>query len=84
MAKDESKPKDTSIRDVMREESGRGRRRVDTAAIRRHKERLKDFKKLLETGTEEQFITAIRDGGVILDSPQFFALLEFWRVNRSS
>jgi hypothetical protein len=74
--------KDEDIKDVMREEGSRGRKRVDTAARKKHQQRLKDFQKLLN-GTEEEFISAIRAGGIRADSPLFLEALRIWRENRS-
>ena len=71
------------LRDVIREETSRGRRRVDIEARRKRDQDLKDMRKLLENPTEREFLKAMRDGGVEDDSPRLEEMLRIWREFRS-
>jgi hypothetical protein len=72
---------DEGIRDVLREERGRGRRPVDTEAEHAERELKDGYRRLISAGaTEEEF----RDGLIALgwspDSPEFHAFLRQWRA----
>ena len=71
---------DEGIRDVMREERGRGRRPVDTDAEKAERELRDGYRRLISAGgSKEEF----RDGLIALgwsaDSPEFHAFLRQWR-----
>lgn len=68
------------IKKVMAEEKRRGRRPSHSEANKRKLER--QFTALLERGTEEEFLKAMRDLGLSPDSEQHRAALRIWRENR--
>ncbi len=68
------------IEKVMAEEKRRGRRPRHSEANTRKLER--QFTALLERGTEEEFLKAMRDLGLSPDSEQHRAALKIWRENR--
>ena len=61
----------------------RGRRPVDLEAQRARRERLAEFGKLLEIGTEAEFTKALRAFGLREGSPEFLESLEVRRGYRS-
>jgi hypothetical protein len=67
---------------VMIKEGRRGRRPVDLEAQRASRERLAEFRKLLEIGTESEFIKALLAFGLRGGSPEFLESLEVWRGYR--
>ena len=72
---------DEDIRDVLREERGRGRRPVDTEAEKAERELRDGYRRLISAGaSEEEF----RDGLIALgwppDSSEFEALMRQWRA----
>jgi hypothetical protein len=74
---------DEDLRDVMRQEKQRGRKRLlDLDAKKQHEQLLRDFKKLLEDGTEEDFLAAIRALGLKESSEEFQSALAVWRSFR--
>ena len=72
----------SDIEDVMREEKSRGRRPVDTEALRRREELLRGFSQLLQAGDERRFRDAMRALGLKDDSAEFREALRIWRENR--
>jgi hypothetical protein len=77
----DERKKDEDIRDVLREERGRGGRPVDTEAEQAERELKDGYRRLISAGaTEEEF----RDGLIALgwppDSPEFVAFLRQWRA----
>ena len=74
---------DDDLRDVMRQEKQRGRKRLlDLEARRQHEQLLRDFKKLLEEVTEQDFVAAIRALGLKEKSEEFQSALAVWRSLR--
>jgi hypothetical protein len=57
----------------------RGRRPIDLETRRKRDKRLRDFRKLLELGTEEEFAAAMRASGLADDSERFREALQIWR-----
>lgn len=78
---DEKRKKD--LEEVMRTESGRGRRPVDLEARRKRNERLTDMRKLLTIATEEEFVAAMHAAGLRDGTPEFVEVLRIWREYRS-
>ena len=76
------KPPD-DLKEVMMEEGRRGRRPVDPEAQRARREKLAELRKLLELGTEAEFIKAVRAFGLREGSREFLEALEIWRGYRS-
>ena len=83
-----SKPKDApdpeDLQDVIREEESRGRRPIDTDAVRRRKVLLKDFRELLRMDRREDFEEAILDLGIERGSPSFEGAFQIWNETRRS
>lgn len=76
--------KDDDIREVMAEESRRGRRPVDAKEIERKKHEREILRNLLHIEREEEFLKAIRELGYA-DEPEKTALiLKAWRALASS
>jgi|HubBroStandDraft_4_1064222.scaffolds.fasta_scaffold493501_1 hypothetical protein len=74
-------PKDSDIRDVMREEKSRGKRRVDVEALRRREDLLKKFREALTLRTEREFVDAIREMKLADDPEKLRELLKIWRAS---
>ncbi len=74
-------PKDSDIRDVMREEKSRGKRRVDVEALRRRENLLKKFREALTLRTEREFVDAIREMKLADDPEKLRELLKIWRAS---
>ena len=69
----------SEIQDVMKEEKSRGKRRVDTKAIRQREELLRGFREALKLRTERDFVEAIRELG-LADAPvKLREALKIWR-----
>ena len=74
---------DEDLRDVMRQEKQRGRKRIlDLEARKQQEQLLRDFKKLLQEGTEQDFVSAIRALGLKEPSDAFQNALAVWRSLR--
>lgn len=72
------------VDDVMREEKGRGKRRVDTKALRLRQERLKALREaLINSRTEREFVEAIRELGYDDDPEKLREALKIWRSSFS-
>ena len=74
-------PKDPDIQDVMREEKSRGKRRLDTGALRRREDLLKKFREALTLRTEREFVDAIREMRLADDPEKLRELLKIWRAS---
>jgi hypothetical protein len=74
-------PKDPDIQDVMREEKSRGKRRLDTGALRRRQDLLKKFREALTLRTEREFVDAIREMKLADDPEKLRELLKIWRAS---
>jgi hypothetical protein len=74
-------PKDPDIQDVMREEKSRGKRRLDTGALRRRQDLLKKFREALTLRTEREFEDAIREMKLGDDPEKLRELLKIWRAS---
>ena len=72
-------PKNSDIDDVMKEEKSRGKRPVDTKALRRKQELLRKFREALKLRTEREFVDAIRELKLVDDPEKLRALLKIWR-----
>ena len=73
------------VRDVYREEKGRGRRqRIDDEARKREKEFLDLMRWLLEFGNQEDLESALIALGVERESERWNAALDVWRKHRGS
>lgn len=77
------RPENSDVEDVRREEMNRGRRPVDLETRRQREKLLHDFRKLLEFGTEEDLVAAMRALGLREDSEGFREALQIWRQDRS-
>jgi len=74
-------PKDPDIQDVMREEKSRGKRRVDSDALRRRQDLLKKFREALTLRTEREFVDAIREMKLAENPEKLRELLKIWRAS---
>lgn len=72
----------SDVEDVRREEMSRGRRPVSLEARRQRQELLRDLRKLLEIGTESDFVAAMRALGFEADSSRWDELIRIWREYR--
>jgi hypothetical protein len=72
-------PKFSEIQDVMKEEKSRGKRRVDTKALRERQELLQGFREALKLRTEHEFVEAIRELGLADDPEKLREALKIWR-----
>jgi len=77
---DDKKKRD--LEEVIREETGRGRRRIDFEARRERAQLLQDFRKLLSLATEEEFLNAMRAAGLRDGSSELSEALRIWRGYR--
>jgi hypothetical protein len=77
---DDKQKKD--LEEVMRKETGRGRRPIDLEARRKRSEKLEVMRKLLAIATEEEFVKAMRGAGLRDGSPEFLEALRIWRGYR--
>ena len=76
---------DQEISDVRREEGSRGKLAPASFAARKREANLRrQFKKLLERGTEADFYAAMLALGMQTHSPEFHEALKIWRANRRS
>ena len=73
----------SDVEDVRREEMSRGRRPISLETRRQRQELLRDLRKLLELGTEDEFVAAMRALGLQDDSPGWGEILQVWREYRS-
>ncbi len=73
----------SDIDDVILEETRRGRRPVDQAALRKRRELLRDLRWLLDFGEETEFLKAIRALGLQDGSPEFLNAVQLWRRHRA-
>ena len=71
--------KNQDIKEVMIEDGRRGRRPIDLKSQSERKEKLATLRKLLEIGTEADFVKAMRAVGLHEGSQAFAAALEAWR-----
>ena len=76
--------KDDDIREVMAEESRRGKRRVDLAARKLEKQRLEAIRVILSIRREEEAVAAIRALGHGDDPDELERILKAWRAFSSS
>jgi hypothetical protein len=74
-----NEPEDQDLRDVMREEKSRGKRRIDVAEHRRRQELLKGFRDALDARTEREFLEAIKLLGLGDDPLKRENALKIWR-----
>lgn len=70
---------DKDLRDVMREEKSRGKRRVDPDEERKRQELLRAFRNALEARTEREFLEAIKLLGLDDDPRKRENVLKIWR-----
>jgi hypothetical protein len=69
------------IDDVIKEEKSRGRRRVDTEALRRRADLLNKLRDVLTLRTEREFVDAIREMKLADDPEKLRELLKIWRAS---
>jgi len=74
-------PNNPDIQDVIKEEKSRGKRRVDTRALRQKEELLKGFREALKLRTEREFVEAIRELGFADDPVKLREALKIWRAS---
>ncbi len=67
---------------MMRSESRRGKRPIDIEERRRRTELQREFRLLLESGTKDDFVSAIRALGLREKSPEFEQALTIWNETR--
>jgi hypothetical protein len=72
---------DEEFKDVLTEETTRGRKRpvLDASIRRKREELLNDLRKLIESGDKELFLEAIRVRGLQDGSEAFEFAVEIWR-----
>ena len=68
----------------MRSETRRGKRPVDIEERRRRAELQREFKFLLDHGSRDEFVKAIRALGLAYGSPEFEQALSLWDESRGS
>lgn len=61
--------KDPDLADLLREETSRGRRPIDTEAEQERRQLRRDYLKLIREGSEQEFLTALRALG-LRDGPE--------------
>lgn len=71
--------KNPDIEDVIKEEKSRGKRRVDTKALRQRQILLRKFREALKLRTEREFVEAIRELGLADDPEKLREALKIWR-----
>jgi hypothetical protein len=76
---DDDQESRSEIEEVIQEETRRGRRPIDFEERRRL---LQDFRTLLEIGTDEDFLRALRAIGLRDGSPEFVEAVRVWREKR--
>jgi hypothetical protein len=74
-------PTRSDIRDAIKEEKSRGKRKVDIEALRRRDELLKNFREALKLRTEREFVDAIREMKLTDDPEKLRELLKIWRAS---
>jgi hypothetical protein len=79
---DERKKQD--LQDLMRSETRRGKRPIDIEERRRRAELQRDFKFLLDEGSRDEFVKAIRALGLQIGSPRFEQALLIWDETHGS
>lgn len=72
--------KDDDIREVMAEESRRGKRRVDLVTRKLEKQRLEAIRVILSIRREEEAVAAIRALGQGDDPDELERILKVWRA----
>lgn len=77
---DEKRKKD--LEEVMKKDTGRGRRPGDLETKRKRTEMLTAMRKLLTLATEEEFVKAMLAVGLRDGSPAFAEALRIWRGYR--
>jgi hypothetical protein len=83
--KDKQQKDQSEIDDVVLQEKRRGRRPIiDIESRRAHAQLVKDVRRHLERGTEEEFVNTIRAAGLVDGSPRFLEVLRLWRQSRLS
>jgi hypothetical protein len=75
--------KDEDIREVMAEESRRGKRRLDPAARKLERQRLEAIREILSIRREEEAVAAIRALGHGDDPDELEQILKVWRAASS-
>jgi hypothetical protein len=70
------------LKDVIREETRRGRRPIDLDTVRRKREKTALLKKLLTLATKEEFVEPMLAYGLIEGSPEFLEAPDGWREFR--
>ena len=78
---DDKERRGQDVRNVIREETSRGRRSVDTDAIGATQEKLAKCRELLEFGNEGDLRDAIRALGLKDGSPEFEEAVRIWRAS---
>ncbi len=73
---------DTDLEDVLKEETSRGRRPIDTEARRERQRLRRDYLKLIREGDEEDFLNALRALGLPEGSREFEDFRRIWREVR--
>jgi len=76
--------KDDEIREVMAEESRRGKRPLDLKALERRRREREMLRSLLQIEKEEEFLNAIRELGYADDPERTAVILKAWRALSSS
>jgi hypothetical protein len=74
------KKKDDDLREAMTEDISRGRRPIHAESKRSKKARIDQMRLMLTLATEEEFVKAMRDAGVVPGSPRFCRRLGFGAV----
>lgn len=76
--------KDDDIREIMAEETRRGRRPLDAREIERKKHEREILRELLRIDNEQEFLKAIRELGYADDPERTDLILKAWRTLASS
>jgi len=70
------------LEEVIRKETGRGRRPVDFETRKVRSQRLADMRKLLTLANKGEFTNAMRAAGLSDGSPEFEEALRIWSAYR--
>jgi hypothetical protein len=71
--------KDDDLRDVMAEETSRGKRPISAEARRERRELLRGFRDALHAKTEREFLEILRELGLADDPQKRAEALKIWR-----
>ncbi|MGA7853073.1 MAG: hypothetical protein WCA15_07075 [Candidatus Acidiferrales bacterium] len=72
---------DTDLRDVMREEKSRGKRRVDTAAEKKKRQLENDATRAIASGDLHAFVRMLHEAGMKDGTPEYANALKIFHAS---